>query len=61
LDQDDGINQALEYLGSATANASGNWTFTLAAELKDDEGIRTTSTTTTPNVISGTNPNTTVG
>ncbi len=61
MDDNDGINEALQYLGSATANAAGKWTFTLPSPLKAGQGLRTTSTTTTPNIISGYGPNTTVG
>ncbi len=61
LDKDDGISQAMVYLGSTTADADGNWSFTLANSLNDGEGIRTTSTTMGPNIIPGMGPGTTVG
>jgi hypothetical protein len=61
LDDDDGITEALQYLGTSTANASGNWTFTLAAPLAAKTGIRTTSTTAVFNTIPNMNAGTTVG
>lgn len=58
LDDADGISEALQSLGTTTANASGNWSFTLAAPLATGYGIRTTSTTaafgTIPNMKAGT-------
>lgn len=44
-DDDDPDTEALVYLGATFANANGNWTFTLPAELEDGEGLRTQSTT----------------
>jgi hypothetical protein len=35
--------EAHEFLGEATADASGNWTATLSRSLADDEGLRTQS------------------
>lgn len=58
LDDADSINEALVFLGTTTANSSGNWTFTMAAPLPYGMGIRTTSTTaqfnTIPNLLAGT-------
>lgn len=61
LDDDDGINEALQSLGIATADSSGNWSFTLAAPLAAGHGIRTTSTTAQYNTIPRMNAGTTVG
>jgi hypothetical protein len=61
LDDNDGIGEALQSLGTATANASGNWNFTLAAPLASGYGIRTTSTTATFGTISNMNAGTTAG
>jgi parallel beta-helix repeat protein len=61
LDDNDGINEALQSLGTTTANASGNWSFTLAVPLASGYGIRTTSTTAQYNTIPNMNAGTTVG
>jgi len=61
LDDNDGINEALQSLGTTTANASGNWSFTLAAPLASGYGIRTTSTTAQYNTIPNMNAGTTAG
>ncbi len=44
LDDDDSVSEALAYLGSAIADVNGNWSFTLATELKDNQGLRLLST-----------------
>ncbi len=44
-DDDDPNTEALAHLGAAFADANGAWTFTLPAELAEDEGLRTQSTT----------------
>ena len=61
LDDDDGINEALQSLGTTTADAGGSWSFTLAAPLGLGYGIRTTSTTAQYNTISNMNAGTTAG
>lgn len=61
LDDGDGVTEALQSLGTTTANASGNWSFTLAAPLAQGYGIRTTSTTAQYNTIPGMSAETTVG
>jgi len=61
LDDNDSIKEALQYLGTTTANASGNWSFTLAAPLAQGTGIRTTSTTAIFNTIPAMNAGTSVG
>jgi hypothetical protein len=61
LDDADNINEALQFLGSTTANASGNWSFTLAAPLAPNTGIRTTSTSAAYNTIPNMNAGTTAG
>lgn len=61
LDDDDGITEALQSLGTATANAGGNWTFALATPLAPGFGLRTTSTTAQFNTIPNMNAGTTVG
>jgi hypothetical protein len=61
LDDSDTVTETLQYLGSATANASGNWSFTLPAALAFGQGLRTTSTTAQYGTISGMNAGTTVG
>lgn len=53
LDDRDGVAEALEHLGSATANGSGNWSFTLPQALTDSQGLRTISTVQSSGVISG--------
>jgi hypothetical protein len=45
LDRVDTVTETLESLGTATADGSGNWTFTLARTLALTEGLRTASTT----------------
>lgn len=58
LDDNDMIVEALESLGITTANANGQWSFTLPYELSSGQGLRTTSTTaaynTIPNIYAGT-------
>ena len=61
LDDTDGIVEALISLAVVTADAQGNWTATLSAPLADGHGIRTTSTTTQHNTISGMSAGTTTG
>jgi len=51
LDDDDGIEEALQSLGVVTADASGNWTATIPAPLAPGQGIRTTSTSAQYNTI----------
>lgn len=51
LDDNDTVAEALSYLGSATADSNGNFSFTLAAELAPGTGIRTSSTTPSAGVI----------
>jgi hypothetical protein len=52
-DDADEIDEALEYLGEATADAQGNFTFTLSSPLQPGFGLRTLSTTRSLNVIPG--------
>ncbi|MEM7708588.1 MAG: hypothetical protein AAF358_23735 [Pseudomonadota bacterium] len=54
LDDTDTNAEALAYLGSATANGSGDFTFTLPSNIGGGQGIRTTSTSQADNVIPGT-------
>ena len=61
LDDNDGINETLQSLGTTTADASGNWSLTLAAPLAAGTGIRTTSTTAQYNTIPNMNAGTTAG
>lgn len=61
LDDDDGVTEALQSLGTTTANSSSNWSFTLSAPLAQGNGIRTTSTTAQYNTIPGMSAGTTVG
>ena len=49
-DSDDRI-ESFELLGTATANASGNWTTTLSRPLAGNEGIRTQSESNAPDVM----------
>ncbi|MCF6318141.1 MAG: hypothetical protein L3J83_02515 [Proteobacteria bacterium] len=51
LDDADANEEALEHLGSTTADSSGNFTFTLNSPLPGGFGIRTTSTSTANNVL----------
>lgn len=53
LDDDDAIGEALEHLGSTTADGDGNFTFVLPRALTASEGIRTSSTSQQSNVIPG--------
>lgn len=53
LDNSDAIDEALVYLGQSTADANGNFGFTLSSPLAPGFGIRTMSTTQALNVISG--------
>jgi hypothetical protein len=52
-DNDDEIGEALTYLGTATANGAGDFTFNLAQPLPADSGIRTSSTTPSSGIIPG--------
>ena len=61
LDDNDGINEALESLAVVTAAGDGTWSATLAAPLPTGFGIRTTSTTAQFNTISNISKDTTVG
>ena len=61
LDDSDAINEALQSLAIVNANASGNWTATLPVNLTAGQGLRTTSTTTLNNTISGMSLGTTTG
>jgi hypothetical protein len=61
LDDDDGINEALQLLATTTANASGAWSVTLPAPLARGFGLRTTSTSAQYNTIPGMNAGTTAG
>lgn len=54
LDDLDGKEEALEYLGSVQADAQGNFTHNLAAPIPANHGIRTTSTSTANKVIGNT-------
>jgi len=51
LDDTDGNEEALQHLGSTTADANGDFNFTLSAPLANGFGIRTTSTSTADEVI----------
>jgi len=61
LDDNDGINEALQSLTVVTADASGNWSATLPAALADNQGLRITSTTVVYNTIAGMSAGTTTG
>ena len=61
LDDKDAINEALVSLGVVTADASGNWTAIIPAELSSSQGIRTTSTTAQYNTIPSMSTGTTTG
>ncbi len=54
LDNNDSVLDALEHLGSAVADANGDFTFSLTNPLANGFGIRTTSTSTADNVIPST-------
>ena len=58
-DDNDSVKETLALLAVTTANANGNWTATLSAELASGEGLRTTSTTAQFNTITGMNAGTT--
>ena len=51
MDDTDGNEEALQHLGSTTADANGDFNFTLSAPLANGFGIRTTSTSTADEVI----------
>ncbi len=53
LDNLDAQAEAYAYLGTATADENGDFTFELAATLPDDRGIRTVSTPQNGDVIPG--------
>jgi hypothetical protein len=59
LENTDAITEALESLGTATANSNGRWSLTLPFELEGDQGIRTTSTSAQFNTIPGLSAGTT--
>ena len=61
LEDSDSIKEALQSVAVVNANASGNWTATLAANLAVGQGLRTTSTTTINNTIAGMSLGTTTG
>lgn len=61
LDDTDTITEALRSLAVVTANAQGNWTATLSAQLANGQGIRTTSTSAQNNTIPGMSLGTTTG
>jgi hypothetical protein len=51
LDDDDETAETLEHLGAATADANGDFTFTLSQPLSAGDGLRTNSTTQSGGVI----------
>ncbi len=59
LDDTDTITETLQSLAVVTADANGNWTATLTAELTAGQGLRTTSTTAQYNTIPYMNAGTT--
>jgi hypothetical protein len=59
LDNTDVVTEALQSLGTATANSNGRWSLTLPFELAGDQGIRTTSTSAQFNTIPGLSADTT--
>lgn len=61
IDDQDSITEALSYVGSTTADGSGNWSYTLGVPLTRDQGVRTTSTTTIFGTITNMKAGTTVG
>jgi hypothetical protein len=61
LDDNDAITEALQSLAVVTATADGSWAATLPFVLAQSQGVRTTSTTTQPNTISGMSAGTTTG
>jgi len=61
LDDDDGINEAIQSLAVVTADANGNWTATLPAALTAGQGLRTTTTTYEYGDIAGMYAGTTTG
>ncbi len=61
LDDTDTITETLQSLAVVTAGADGSWTATLPAPLTSGQGLRTTSTTTHNNTISGMSIGTTTG
>ena len=61
LDDMDLVTEALKSLAVVTANSDGKWTATLSADLKNDQGIRTTSTSMKFNIIPNMSAGTTTG
>ncbi len=61
LEDSDSIKEALQSVAVVNANASGIWTATLPANLAPGQGLRTTSTTTQNNTITGMSMGTTTG
>ena len=53
VDDNDDNGEALTYLGSTTANASGDFTFVMAQPLAQGTGIRTSSTVQSSGIING--------
>ncbi len=53
-DDEDAIQEALNYLGSVTANAQGNFAVTLASPLPSGTGLRLSSTTQSAGIIGST-------
>jgi hypothetical protein len=51
LDDDDATVESLAHLGTATADVNGDWDLMLPAELEEDEGLRTISTSRTYGVM----------
>lgn len=51
LDDDDDRIESFELLGTATADANGNWSTTISRLLAGNEGIRTQSESSDPNVM----------
>jgi hypothetical protein len=61
LDDTDAVTEALQSVAVVQANASGLWSATLPSPLANNQGLRTTSTSTQFNAIPGRSAGTTTG
>lgn len=61
LDDNDGIEEAVQFLGTTTADPSGNWTLTISTPIPAGYGVRTTTTSVQFNQIPGMDAGTTAG
>ncbi|MEM7028297.1 MAG: hypothetical protein AAF629_01800 [Chloroflexota bacterium] len=58
VDDFDNLQEALEFIGTTTTDANGDWTATLNRPLAENEGLRTQSTTQSSGTITNYGPKT---